>query len=167
MKRVLQSAMLIVGAQCLLHAQAIPKTLWGKWTITRILPTTTIACLDENEARAFLRTELEYSAESFRWQTTVHSNANAETTTVTDQQFHDENSGMGTLSSQVTFKQLGIKGKQAVKIFITHPPARVVAGTVEIPGDRVLIKDQDTIVVGVCAVYFEAKRTEAPKRILR
>jgi hypothetical protein len=90
----------------------------------------------------------------------VTKNPVAEVTTISDQDFHDENSGRGALSSQVTFKELGIKERQAVQIVIHHPDADITGGTIQIPGDRVWIKGPDAIVFAACGVYFEARRTK-------
>jgi hypothetical protein len=140
----------------------MPQILWGKWVITRDLPTKTISCWGENEAKALIGTELEYSLEVFRWHTTVTKNPVTETRTITAERFHDENSGMGKMSSQVTFQQLGIKAAEAVEIAIHHPPSNITGGTIGIPGDGVLVKDQDTIIISACNVYFEARRSTAP-----
>jgi hypothetical protein len=45
-----------------------------------------------------------------------------------------------------------------MQISIEHPPASITGGTVEIPGDVALVKDQNTIIFSACNVYFEAKR---------
>jgi len=103
-------------------------------------------------------TELKYSTQLFRWNKVVSKNPTAETITMTAQRFHDENSGGGTNSSQVTFTQLGITEEKAVQIVIRHPAANITGATDEIPGDTVLLKDKDTIIFSVCSVYFEAKR---------
>jgi len=120
--------------------------------------------LGEREAEALVGTELEYSSEVFRWQKTVTKNPITETTTITSLQFHDQNSGGGANSSQVTFEQLGIKQRQVVQIVIRHPAASITGATIEIPGDNILVKDQNTIVFSVCNVYFEARRSVAPSR---
>jgi hypothetical protein len=140
-------------------AQTIPQTLWGKWIVRSELPTTTISCWGQKEAKAMIGKELEYSPAYFRWDETTTKNPNAEMRTITAQQFHDENSGGGANDSQVTFRQLGIKGEKVVQVRIQHPAASITGGTIEIPGDSVLIKDQNTIVFSVCNIYFEAKRT--------
>jgi hypothetical protein len=158
LKTALHLTALFLGLGWITPAQTIPRNLWGKWTVRRELPTTTISCWSDKEAKALIGTELEYSPELFRWDKTVTKNPTVETTTITALRFHDENSGRGTASSQVTFQQLGITKDSVVQIVIQHPPASIAGGTVEIPGDAVLVKDQSTIVFSVCNVYFEAKR---------
>jgi hypothetical protein len=68
-------------------------------------------------------TELAYSAQSFRWKNIRTKNPTG-TTTLTAQQFHDENSGGGSNSSQVTFAQLGIKTDHLLESKISHPDAK-------------------------------------------
>jgi hypothetical protein len=138
--------------------QTIPQQLWGRWVVTREIPTSTISCWGSAEAKTLLGTEIEYTKETFRWKNAVTEHPVTETKIVSTQQFHDDNSGQGSNSSDVTFRQLGIKAKQATQISIHHSPASVAAGTTEIPGDEVLWKDSHTLIFSVCNVYFEAKR---------
>jgi hypothetical protein len=145
------------------QAQPIPKELWGKWIVRRDLPTHMISCWGDQEARRLIGTEIEYSAELFRWKGVVTKNPAAITTTVTAQRFHDEYSGQGAGSSDVTFKEVGISAGQARRITIRHPDAHVTDATVEIPGDDVLIKDQNTIIFSVCSIFFEATRETTPQ----
>ncbi|MEO5926193.1 MAG: hypothetical protein ABIR70_20395 [Bryobacteraceae bacterium] len=140
-------------------AEPIPSILWGTWTVKKIVPTRTIFCWDDKEAKALLGTQLQYSAKEFRWRRTALQDPVAEVTTVTAEQFHDENSGRGALSSQVTFEQLGIREPQALQVKIAHPDANITAGTTEIPGDVLLVKSQNTIIFAVCGIYFEATRS--------
>ena len=161
MKRVLYLTIIFFGLKWDAPAQTVPKTLLGKWIVRRELPTRTITCWGERESEALIGTELEYSSEVFRWHKTVTKNPVVETTSINALQFHDENSGGGTNSSQVTFQQLGIKERHVVQIVIKHPDARITGASVEIPGDRILVKDQNTIIFSVCNVYFEAVRTGA------
>jgi hypothetical protein len=141
-------------------AQTIPKELWGKWVVRRELPATTISCWGEKEAQKLLGTEIEYSAGFFRWSKVVTKDPTAEMKTITAQQFHDENSGKGVTSSQVTFQQLGIKADSALQVVIRHPGIENTGATEpgEIPGDNFLVKDKSTIIFSVCNVYFEAER---------
>ena len=140
------------------HAQTIPVELWGKWVVARVLPTRTIACWGDRQAKALLNTEIEYSGDVFRWKDVITRSLDVSTEVVTAERFHDDNSGRGTNSSQVTFRELGISSNQATEISIKHPPADITGETVEIPGDRVLVRDKNTIVISVCSVYFEAHR---------
>jgi hypothetical protein len=148
----------LVGAAVTMSAQDIPKEIWGKWTIRRILPTRTISCWGYPEAKKMLGTEIEYSARAFRWKDVVIKNPAVETKIVGADQYHDDLSGHGTGSSQIDFGQLGIKAASAQRITIEHPPANITDATTEIPGDDVLVKNPTTIIVSACNIYFEAKR---------
>ena len=154
--------LLAVGTNAL--AQGIPKQVLGKWRVVREVPTSTISCWGETEAKAILRTEIEYTTDKFRWKNIVTSNPRAEVASVTSQQFHDENSGGGINGSQVTFRQLGIKAAKTIQITILHPPADITGATTEIPGDIILVKDKNTILFSVCNLYFEAKRMHTAGR---
>jgi hypothetical protein len=155
----------VIGLICLvpsMPAQPIPKELWGRWIVRRDLPTHMISCWGDGEARKLLGTEIEYSGELFRWKDIVTKNPTAVTTIITALQFHNEYSGQGAGSSDVTFKEIGINAGQAKRITIRHPNAHVSGATVEVPGDDVLVKDQSTIFFSVCSVFFEAKRATNP-----
>jgi hypothetical protein len=145
-------------------AQNIPEQIWGKWVVSRELPATTISCWGEAEAKSLLGTEIEYSREVFRWKDVVTSHPVAKTKMISAEQFHDDNSGRGSNSSQVTLRQLGIEEKEAIQISIQHPPASITGGTEEIPGDEVLVKDKNTIIFSACNVYFEARRVAKQSR---
>jgi hypothetical protein len=160
-KGLLYSIIIFLGLVWTANAQSVPKILWGRWVVRRELPTTTIACWGEHEAKGVIGTEVEYSSELFRWNKIIAKNPQAQTTVISASRFHDENSGGGANDSQVTFRQLGIKAETATQIVIRHPPANVTIGTIEIPGDFVLVKDRNTIIIAACNVYFEAKRSES------
>jgi hypothetical protein len=47
-------------------------------------------------------------------------------------------------------------------ISIHHPPAKITGGTIEIPGDQVLVKNKDTIrLLGVLGVLLKIPRRHA------
>jgi len=139
-------------------AQTIPKVLWGKWRVRRDLPTTTISCWGESDAKKLIGTEIEYSADLFRWQKVSVKHPIAEAKVVTADQFATDNSAMDANGSQVNFREIGIKAKSVEQISIQHPPASITGATIEIPGDEVWVRGPHTIIFSVCNVYFEAKR---------
>ena len=159
--RIIRVVLILVALTCAFattSAQTTSSELYGKWKIRRILPARTISCWGDKEAKTIIGTEIEFSQKYFRWKDIIVKNPKVTAQTVTAEQYHDENSGGSSNSSQVTFQQLGIAAKQTMLITIEHSPAEVTGATAEIPGDQVLIKDKDTIVFSVCSVYFEAKR---------
>jgi hypothetical protein len=93
----------------------------------------------------------------FHWKNTRTKNPTTTARTLTAQQFHDENSGGGSNSSQVTFAQLGIKTDHVLEVKISHPDAGSIGATGEIPGDTVLSRDKNTIIFSVYNIYFETK----------
>jgi hypothetical protein len=157
-KKIFYLGILLLGLVNLVSAQGVPKELWGTWTVRRVVPATAVSCWNEKQAKKLVGTELEYSADLFRWDKIVTNHPTAEVTTVSAEQFAKDNSGMGANSSQVTFEQIGIAAKEATQVLIAHPRANVTGTTIEIPGDAVLIKDQNTVIFSVCNVYFEAVR---------
>jgi hypothetical protein len=69
MKHPFCCLILLVGST--LAAQNIPQELVGKWIIQRELPTRTISCWGEKEAKAIIGSEIEYTTESLRWKQIV------------------------------------------------------------------------------------------------
>jgi len=139
-------------------AQTIPNAIWGKWIVRRELPTRTISCWGDADARKIIGTRIEYSDKVFRWNRATTTNPTANARMVTADQFTRENSSPSSNGSQVSFHQLGIVATQALEISIHHEPANITKATVEIPGDSVLVKNSNTIIFSVCNIYFEAKR---------
>lgn len=155
---------LILLMSSVLAAQNVPHELVGKWIIQRELPTRTISCWGEKEAKSIIGTEIEYTAVSFRWDDRVVKHPRVKVSTVTAEQFDRDNSSPSVNGSQVSFAQLGIKEPQAIQVSITHAPATITRATTEIPGDEVLIKDSNTIVFSVCNLFFQAKRRAVTAR---
>jgi hypothetical protein len=141
----------------------MPQEIWGTWIVRRELPTRTISCWGESDAKKIIGSQIEYSEKVFRWNKLTVKNPTVETRTVTAEQFRQANSSPSSNGSQVNFRQLGIVAKQITEISIDHEPANLSRATTEIPGDDVLVKDPNTIIFSVCSVYFEAKKTHASK----
>lgn len=148
---------LILAASGIGAAQ-IPRELVGKWVIERQLPTNTISCWGDEEAKKIIGSEIEYTRDSFRWKSTLVKHPAVRLRTIGAPQFERENSSQSVNGSQVSFLQLGINAAHAMQVSISHPPAEITKATTEIPGDEVLIKSHNTIVFPVCNLYFEAKR---------
>ena len=92
MKTVLRRAIFLLAVGTTALAQGIPKQILGKWRVVREVPNCTISCWGA-EAKAILRTEIEYTTDKFRWKNIVTRNPRVEVARISAQQFHDENSG--------------------------------------------------------------------------
>lgn len=149
--------LLVLLASVMATAQ-IPEELVGKWVIQREVPTQTISCWGEQDAKEIIGSEIEYTPDSFRWKNTVVNNPIVNVRVVTADLFERENSSPSVNGCQVSFRQLEIDKPNAKQVSIEHSPAEITKGTTEIPGDEVLVKDRKTIVFSVCNLYFEAKR---------
>ena len=159
MSRILIAIALFFNAISCVAAQTIPLELRGKWRVHKILPAETVSCWGDKEGKALIGTEIEYAADSFRWKDKSVPHPRVEIAVVAADEFQKEYWGSGSF---VDFHHLGIRTPQATEVQIGHPPADTTGGSIEIPGDRVLIKDQNTIVFSVCNVYFEGKREREP-----
>jgi len=136
----------------------MPQELVGKWVIQREVPTRTISYWSEEDARGIIGSEIEYTPDSFRWKNNVVKHPAVEVRVVTADQFERENSSPSVNGARVSFRQLGINAPQDKQVSINHPPAEITKATTEIPGNEVLLKNQNTIVFSACNLYFEAKR---------
>jgi hypothetical protein len=156
MKRLF--SLLIFLTSTVVAAQNIPQELVGKWVIQRELPTRTISCWGEKESKAVIGTEITYTTDSFQWKHLVVKQLALKVAVVTAEQFQTDNSSPSANGSQVSFRQLGIRTPKVKQITINHPPVDFTGATTEMPGDVVLLKNHDIIVLSVCNAYFEAKR---------
>lgn len=150
--------LIVCGLSFSTHAGDIPKELWGRWRINRILPTQTISCWGQERAVQLLGTEIEYGAHLLKWKTTQAAHADAEVREFTAEQFRTEYSSPSVSGSQVSFRELGIRATRVRRILIKHEPEDLTGGTIEIPGDEVFLKRKNVIVFAVCNVYFEASK---------
>ena len=141
-----------------LPSHEIPPQLRGTWIITRLIPTRTISCWGQREANRLLGTSVHYSTDSFQWKSYSVERAAVIAQDWTAEGFSREYSGGGAADSYVDFGELGIPSSTATVIIIQHPPADITGATVEIPGDWVLLKNRNTIILSVCNLYFEAHR---------
>jgi hypothetical protein len=156
MKQVFGCFIFLAGS--MLAAQNIPQELIGKWVIQRELPTRTISCWGEREAKAIIGTKIEYTVDSLRWKHVVVKDPRVTVAVVSAEQFQRDNSSPSVNGSQVSFRQLGIDAPEMKQVSINHPPAEITGATTEIPGDDVFLKNRNAIVFSICNVYFEAKR---------
>jgi hypothetical protein len=145
----------------MLAAQNVPQELVGKWVIQRELPTRTISCWGEKEAKAIIGTEIEYTVDSLRWKHVVVKHPAVAVAVVSAEQFQRDNSSPSVNGSQVSFRQLGIDALEMKQVSINHAPAKITSATTEIPGDDVLLKNRNAIVFSICNIYFEAKRVHS------
>jgi hypothetical protein len=145
----------------MLAAQNVPQELVGKWVIQRELPTRTISCWGEKEAKAIIGTVIEYTVDSLRWKHVVVKHPTVAVAVVSAEQFQRDNSSPSVNGSQVSFRQLGIDALEMKQVSINHAPAKITSATTEIPGDDVLLKNRNAIVFSICNIYFEAKRVHS------
>ncbi len=75
------------------------------------------------------------------------------------QEFVEDNSGS---SSYIDFPMLGISTPAVERVMIQHADTTIKGitdqGTDGVPGDNVLVKDANTLILSVCNVWFEAQR---------
>ncbi|WP_431222090.1 hypothetical protein ACQ86O_17010 [Serratia sp. L9] len=137
----------------------IPSELLGNWSITQIIPTQTVGCWDEKQAQQLIGNNISYKAGSFTWNNQTLRNLGVTSSTVEAQEFVEDNSGE---NSYVDFPVLGISTPSVQRVIIQHQEVSVPGitdqGSEGIPGDNVLVKDPDTLILSQCGVWFEAQR---------
>lgn len=148
---------LIIGCPAI---TPIPSELLGIWVIRRILDTRGLEDWTGDQAAHLIGTEIEYSANTLRWDTTTVDNLGATAAPVDAQKFARDNWGSG---GAVDFAQLGIKAGSVEGVDIIHRNFLVNygPGVKEEPvlaGDSVLMKDPNTLVFTVEGNWFEAER---------
>src|SRR5690348_2871011 len=123
MRHLFCSLVLLAGSVA--TVQNIPQERVGKWVIQRELPTRTISCWGEKEAKAIIGSEIEYTADSFRWKRLVVKHPSVEVHVVSAEQFERDNSSPSVNGSQVSFRQLGINAPETKQVSIEHQPAEI------------------------------------------
>lgn len=148
---------LIIGCPAI---KPIPSELWGTWVVRRVLDTGGAADWTGDEAAHLIGTEIEYSANRLRWDTTTVDNLGATATPFDAQKFAQYYWGS---AGGVDFNQLGINASSIEEIGIKHRDLLVdygpgVKGEFVVAGDSVLMKDPNTILFTVEGTWFEAQR---------
>lgn len=138
---------------------SIPKDLLGNWRVSKIVPTQTAGCWDQQQAQSLIGGKITYSADGLSWNGTTLKSEGATVSTVEAQEFVKDNSGS---SSYIDFATLGISTPSVLRVAFQHPDATIKGitdqGTDGVPGDNVLIKDYNTLILSLCNVWFEVQR---------
>jgi uncharacterized protein YecT (DUF1311 family) len=142
----------------------IPPEILGKWIIRKNLPVGGVVCWGEKQAQSLVGTALEYRAGSFLWKDKSIRSLGSKTSLVKAQEFAEANSGSG---GAVTFNDLGIDAASAKQIEIQHPDIAVYDKTMDccavVPGETVLMKGPNTLILNICGVFYEATRADEAK----
>lgn len=137
----------------------IPKDLLGNWRVSKIVPTQTAGCWDQQQAQSLIGGTINYSADGLSWNGTVLRSEGAAISTVNAQEFVKDNSGS---SSYLDFATLGLSTPSVLRVAFQHPDAFIKGitdqGSDGVPGDNVLIKDHNTLILSLCNVWFEVQR---------
>ncbi|BBO62579.1 TPA: hypothetical protein ACGCBI_003970 [Serratia marcescens] len=137
----------------------IPKQLLGNWRVNKIVPTQTTGCWDQQQAQSLIGGKISYKADAFSWNDTALKSEGATVSTVEAQEFVEDNAGS---SSYIDFPMLGISTPSVERVAIQHADTVIKGitdqGTDGVPGDNVLVKDANTLILSLCNVWFEAQR---------
>jgi hypothetical protein len=149
--RALTTAFLLSLSALPLSAQ-VPASILGTWHIRRVIPTSNVACWDQDQANTLLGTSLTYTPHTMIWKggSVPLVGLEAVSRALTPDQLLDD--------SKVHPRELGLPPGAIREIDLQHEDADVTGATTEIPGDTVLLASPNRIVVSACGVYFEATR---------
>ena len=135
------------------NPQSMPVAIRGEWRIVKIIPTTNVACWDNDRAKTLLNSTLRYAPGSMRWQGGEVPIPEALTRTLTVRQFQDE--------YKTSLAELGIHAPSVTEIDLQHEDADITGATTEVPGDSILLAGPGRIVVSACGIFFSAVRVVA------
>lgn len=140
----------------------IPFQLWGSWTVTREIPTQTITCWDDKQAKTLIGTRIEYGPHSLRWGNINNINVTASESIFDAQSFWSAYSSPVSDGSQVDFAQLGISTPLIASLSLSGFTRSELSDDGAPPGSNVLMKSRSEMIFEVCNVYFEARKNQTP-----
>lgn len=155
MVRYWKLALILLAFAASTPAQNIPRQLHGRWRIKRILPAGGISCWSGKEAKRLIGTEIEYTDGTVRWGKQLALVRSVKESELTADQFDRDNWGSG---GSVLLSDLGIQAPRVTQINIMHADLTPIRGASEIVAEDALIKDENTIIIDPCGVFFVAVR---------
>jgi hypothetical protein len=151
-----------VGSSYKYDPGEIPYKLWGTWTITREIPTRTITCWDDKQAKRLLGTKITYGPHAYQWNQISNNHISASVSLHDADSFWSAYSSPVSDGSQVDFGQLGISTPLIAHISLSGFTDKERSDDDAPPGSNVLLKSPRMIVIEVCSVYFEASKIDTP-----
>jgi hypothetical protein len=128
--------------------QSMPIAIRGEWRIVKILPSTNVACWDEDRAKTLLNSTLRYAPGAMHWKGGEVPIPEALTRDLTVQQFQKE--------YKTSLATLGIHAPSVTEIDLQHEDADITGATTEVPGDTILLAGPGRIVVSACGIFLSA-----------
>lgn len=122
-----------------------PSTLWGCWTITKMLPTAGVSGLSPERVKAIIGTRLVLTPSCARSGRTVVSSPAYSTSVLSDREFFE--------LGYIPLSQIGIHQKRVTRVRLLNPEL----SNIDFVGTDVFLRKTD-IVIEVENDYFVAKR---------
>src|SRR5258707_13751788 len=101
MRRLIACFVVVSLSAATARAPKVPTEIWGTWKIVRTLPTITISCWGDKEAKSIIGTEIEYTPTSFRWKRITIRDPKVTERVVSAEQYHDETTRSVTFGSLI------------------------------------------------------------------
>src|SRR5258708_8283423 len=121
MRRLIACFVVVSLSAATARAPKVPTEIWGTWKIVRTLPTRTISCWGDKEAKSIIGTEIEYTPTSFRWKRFTIRDPKVTERVVSPEQYPAENSGQGSNRPYLPLPHLRTPLPEPVLISL-HPP---------------------------------------------
>ena len=143
-------ALLVLGSPLLVATGAPtpsspPDWFWGCWTVERLLPTSGVHGISQEQADAIIGRHIVFGRTCVRSGEVVLAGPEYSVSLLTELQFFE--------GGRATLKQLGINADKVILVHLTKPQRQFTP----FPGDYVYLREKD-VVIEVENTYFLAKR---------
>lgn len=122
-------------------------SFYGKWQITKMIETSNISALGEEQIDAIIRKELTYSPEMAQYDSNICNNPFNEMTEIEAEEF--------MIGHKLSLKELGIDDGKVIVIDVYEDNGRKPWDSI---GNYLLVKSPNTLITMVEGVYFEMQR---------
>jgi hypothetical protein len=140
--------LLLMGAAKLMPAASPPRSFWGCWVVTKMLPTPGLSGLSQKQVNGILGTRLVFTPSCARSGRTVARSPEYSTTVLSDRDFFK--------LGNVSLRQIGVATQQVTRVGLVKPELSDLVFL----GDYVFLRSED-IVLEVEGDFFVAERAKA------
>ena len=139
--------LLLMGAAKLMPAASPPRSFWGCWVVTKMLPMPGLSGLSQKQVNGILGTRLVFTPSCARSGRTVARSPEYSTTVLSDRDFFK--------LGNVSLRQIGVATQQVTRVGLVKPELSDLVFL----GDYVFLRSED-IVIEVEGDFFVAERAK-------
>jgi len=140
--------LLLMGAAKLMPAASPPRSFWGCWVVTKMLPMPGVSGLSQKQVNAILGTRIVFTPSCARSGRTVARSPEYSTTVLSERDFFR--------LGNVSLRQIGVATQQVTRVGLVKPELSDLVFL----GDYVFLRSED-IVLEVEGDFFVAERAKA------